>query len=135
MTYFIKLACTVVLVFTFSVQDVADPVQPPVQLTKINPGSGAAVTVTAVPGATLAEHVLPQLIPPTLLVIKPLPPEVLTERVGLVIPPPPPPPVVAVGAAANRSRQGQFTEKFPRKRGKSTSAAGRVKSESRLEIL
>lgn len=74
LVYLVKFACTDVLLFTATVHEAAVPLQPPVQLTKMNPGSGAAVTVTAVPGATLALQVLPQLMPPTLLVIKPLPP-------------------------------------------------------------
>jgi len=42
----------------------AAPEQAPLQLTKAYPAAGVAVSITIVPGATLAEQTLPQLIPP-----------------------------------------------------------------------
>ena len=59
-----KLACAVALLFTVTVQVAALPVHAPDQFTKVKPGSGVAVKVTAVPAATLAAQLLPQLIPP-----------------------------------------------------------------------
>ena len=49
------------------------PVQPPAQPTKVEPSAEAAVRVTAVPGAKLAPHVCPQLMPDGVLLTLPLP--------------------------------------------------------------
>ena len=57
----------VALAVTATVQVGWFELQAPVQLTNRKPGSGAAVNVTEVLLATVAEQVLPQLIPPTLL--------------------------------------------------------------------
>lgn len=49
------------------------PLQPPDQPENDEPAAGVAVSVTAVPVAKFAVHVLPQLIPDGLLLIVPLP--------------------------------------------------------------
>ena len=49
------------------------PVQAPDQPTNVEPALGAAVSVTVVPLAKLALHVVPQLMPEGLLVIVPAP--------------------------------------------------------------
>src|SRR5439155_14234150 len=55
---------------------------PPVQPVKVEPAAGAAVTVTVVPLAKLAEQVAPQVIPTGELVTVPLPvPPGVTVRV------------------------------------------------------
>jgi hypothetical protein len=48
-------------------------------LTNLNPASGAAVKTIGAPDGALAEQTSPQLMPPTSLVIKPLPPAALTD--------------------------------------------------------
>lgn len=69
------------------------PVHAPDQPANVLPAGGVAVSVTTVPAAKLAWHVLPQLIAPVELRTEP---ELLTEtfRVKPLVaaPPPPPPP-------------------------------------------
>jgi hypothetical protein len=68
-----KVAVTVVAAFTVTVQEVAVPLQPPLQPLKTDPAAGAAVKVTAVPFVYDPEHVVPQLMPAGLLVTVPVP--------------------------------------------------------------
>ena len=102
-----KFACTVVLAVTVTVHVGAVPVHPPDQLVNRKPGSAVAESVNDVPGATLAVQVLPQLMPAGALVIEPLPPAALTDRVGLVVVPPPPLPVDGGQLRPRRDRHGQ----------------------------
>jgi len=78
----LKVAVTVVAVESVTTQ-VPVPVQPPpLQPVKVEPAAGAAVSVTAVPLAKLAEHVAPQVMPAGELVTVPLPvPAGVTVRV------------------------------------------------------
>lgn len=65
-----------------SVQVLEVPLQAPLQPAKLLPPEAAAVSVTLVPEEILAEQVLPQEMPPTLLVTVPDPvPALVTERV------------------------------------------------------
>jgi hypothetical protein len=62
------------------------PEHAPLQPKKTEPDAGEAVKVTFVPCAKVAEHTLPQLMPPVSLVTVPLPPPVLlTVRVTGVL--------------------------------------------------
>jgi len=75
----VNKAVQVVLAFIVSVPLVQlDPLHP----AKVEPAAGVAVKVTDVPLLYVPEQVLPQLIPPGLLVTVPLPvPDFATERV------------------------------------------------------
>jgi len=79
----VKFACACTLPVTERPQIGAAPVHAPVQLTNLNPASAVAVNVITEPGSTLAEQVLPQSTTPVLLVISPLPPDILTDIVAL----------------------------------------------------
>src|SRR5439155_6064931 len=59
----VKVAVTVVAPESVTVQVPVPEQAPPVQPVKVEPTAGAAVSVTAVPLAKLAEQVTPQLIP------------------------------------------------------------------------
>ena len=77
-----KVAVTVVAALRVTVQVPVPEHPPPVQPLKVEPATGAAVSVTAVPLAKLAEHVAPQLMPAGELVTVPLPvPAGVTVRV------------------------------------------------------
>lgn len=97
--YLLKLALTDSAPFTVMMQIGAMLVQAPDHPAKVLPAGGVAVSVTTVPASTVAEHAVPQLMPPTLLVTTPGLP-VLTLScmpVVAVAPPPPPPPVPGIG--------------------------------------
>ena len=73
-----NVAPTEVAAFMVTLQ-VDVPLQAPVQPAKVEFGAGAAVSVTAVPGAKPAAQVVPQLMPAGLLVTVPVPvPEEVT---------------------------------------------------------
>src|SRR2546426_12563673 len=77
-----KVAVTVgaALIVTMQVPVPAQP--PPLQPVKVEPATGAAVSVTEVPLANAAEQVVPQETPAGALVMVPVPaPVVLTVRV------------------------------------------------------
>jgi hypothetical protein len=74
-----KLAPTVCAALSATTQEVAVPVQAPLQPVKVYPLSGAAVSVTCVPGSKLAVQVVPQLIPAGALLTVP-PPGLTTVR-------------------------------------------------------
>ena len=78
----LNVAVQVVLVFI-----VTEPLQPvPDQPAKVEPKAGVAVKVTAVPLLSVAEQVLPQLMPAGLLVTVPLPvPALATVRVKVEV--------------------------------------------------
>ena len=77
-----KVAVTVVAAESVTVQVPVPEHPPPVQPLKVEPATGAAVSVTAVPLAKLAEHVAPQVMPAGELVTVPLPvPAGVTVRV------------------------------------------------------
>src|SRR5215468_12118711 len=59
--YYWKFAWAVVSLLITTVQVGVDLTQPLVQLTKVAPGAGVAVSVTVVPGMNLAEQLAPQL--------------------------------------------------------------------------
>jgi hypothetical protein len=93
----VKVAVTALAAFMVTEQP-AVPEQAPLQPAKVEPGAGAAVRVTEVPLAKLAEQVAPQLMPAGRLVTDPLPvPALVTERAKVV---PEVVPNVAVTAAA-----------------------------------
>jgi hypothetical protein len=74
----VNVAPTEVAAFMVTLQ-VDVPLQAPVQPAKVELGAGAAVSVTAVPGAKPAAQVAPQLMPAGLLVTVPVPvPEAVT---------------------------------------------------------
>jgi hypothetical protein len=58
-----KFAWTCALLFIKTLQVMEVPVQAPVQLTKVKPGVGVAVSVTVVPWLTVAEQLRPQSMP------------------------------------------------------------------------
>ena len=68
-----KVAVTVVAAFSVTVQVPVPEQPPPLQPEKVEPATGAAVKVTAVPLANAAEHVAPQEMPTGLLVTVPEP--------------------------------------------------------------
>lgn len=69
-----KTAVTLCAEFIVTVQVGLLPAQgPAVQPENIHPAAGLAVSVTLVPAVTVAVHVVPQLMPPTLLVTVPVP--------------------------------------------------------------
>jgi hypothetical protein len=68
----VNVAVTEVLAVRFTVQ-AAMPLQAPDQPAKVEPELGAAVSVTDVPLAKPALHVVPQLIPEGSLVMVPVP--------------------------------------------------------------
>jgi hypothetical protein len=68
-----KVAVTVGSPLMVSVQVALVPEQAPPQPVKLEPASGAAVSVTLVPSLKDAEQVAPQVIPPGLLVTVPVP--------------------------------------------------------------
>jgi hypothetical protein len=68
----LKVTVTVDAVFTVTTHAPV-PVQAPLQFPNVEPASGVAVSVTAVPGVTDCEHVAPQLMPAGLLVTVPEP--------------------------------------------------------------
>ena len=91
--YLLKLALADKLALTVTAQIGAVPVQAPDHEPNVLPAGGVAVSVTAVPGATVAEQAVPQLIPPTSLVTTPgLLVLTLSWKLAVVVPPPPPPP-------------------------------------------
>src|SRR5262245_22285697 len=61
------------LLETVIVHEVVPEHPVPVQPSNVEPASGVAVSVTTVPVSYVAEHVLPQLIPPTFEATVPLP--------------------------------------------------------------
>jgi len=67
-----KVTVTVDAAFTITTHAPV-PVQAPLQLVKFEPAAGVAVSVTAVPGVTDCEQVVPQLMPAGLLVTVPVP--------------------------------------------------------------
>jgi hypothetical protein len=69
---FVKVAATLCAEFIVTVQ-LPVPVQAPLQPAKVEVASAAAVNVTDDTGEYVAEHVEPQLMPPTLLVTVPEP--------------------------------------------------------------
>src|SRR5439155_14989 len=69
----VKVAVTVVAAEIVTVQAPVPEQPPPLQPVKVEPAAGAAVSVTAVPLAKLAEQVAPQVIPAGLLVTVPVP--------------------------------------------------------------
>lgn len=90
--YLLKLAFTDKLALTVTVQVLTVPLHAPDQLANVLPAGGVAVSVTAVPVATVAEHVVPQLMPPTSLVTTPGLLVLTLNWKPDVVPPPPPPP-------------------------------------------
>src|SRR5437016_1732301 len=80
----VKVAVTVVAAESVTVQAPVPEQPPPLQPVKVEPATGVAVNVTAVPLAKLAEQVAPQLIPTGALVTVPLPvPALLTLSVNV----------------------------------------------------
>jgi hypothetical protein len=74
----VNIAPTELAAFMVTLQ-VDVPLQAPVQPANVELGAGAAVSVTAVPGAKPAMQVVPQLMPAGLLVTLPVPvPELVT---------------------------------------------------------
>ena len=69
----VKVAVTVLSAVMVTVQVAPLEVSQPLQLPNVDPLSGAAVSVTAVPEAIDAEQVAPQLTPPPLTVPDPVP--------------------------------------------------------------
>src|SRR6202789_2434378 len=69
----LKVAVTVVAAFKEMVQVAPVPLQPPDHSANLEPELAAAVSLTDVPGANFAAHVLPQLTPEGLLVTVPAP--------------------------------------------------------------
>ena len=69
----LKLACTLVSSASVSVQVGVVPVQPPLHPRKLLPACGVAVSVTLVPGASFAEQLPGQAMPPWLPVTEPEP--------------------------------------------------------------
>jgi hypothetical protein len=98
----LKLACTLVSSASVSVQVGVVPVQPPLHPRKLLPACGVAVSVTLVPGASFAEQLPGQAMPPWLPVTEPEP-VVLVARVKMLpprpAPPPPPPPATGTNVA------------------------------------
>ena len=79
-----KVAVTVVAAESVTTQVPVPEHPPPLQPVKVEPPTGVAVNVTAVPLAKLAEQVAPQLIPTGALVTVPLPvPALLTVSVNV----------------------------------------------------
>ena len=68
-----KVAETVVVALSVTVQVPVPEQPPPFQPVKVEPAAGAAVKVTAVPLANAAEHVAPQAMPAGALVTVPVP--------------------------------------------------------------
>ena len=64
---------TVVFAPSVTVQVLVPEQPPPLQLVKVEPAVGVAVSATAVPLANEAEHVMPQAIPAGALVTLPAP--------------------------------------------------------------
>src|SRR5260370_20846514 len=112
----VKGAVTVVAALRVTVQAPVPEQPPPLQPLKVEPVAGVAVSVTAVPLAKAAEHVVPQGIAAGLLVTVPAPApagETVSGNVGAKVagtvvaaeivtvheprpePPPPPPPLKA----------------------------------------
>src|SRR5205823_3595817 len=69
----VKVAVTVVAADSVTTHAPAPEQPPPLQPLKVEPAAGAAVSVTAVPLAKLAEQVAPQVMPAGLLVTVPAP--------------------------------------------------------------
>src|SRR5689334_18787849 len=81
-----KVAVTLRAALMVTVQVVAVPVQEPLEPVKLEVGDGAAVRVTLVPVAKLAEQVVPQLTPAGALVTVPVPvPARVTVRVRTAV--------------------------------------------------
>jgi hypothetical protein len=81
----VKVAVTVVAALRVTVQAAVPEQPPPLQPLKVEPVAGVAVSVTAVPLAKPAEHVVPQVIPAGLLVTVPAPApagETVSVKVG-----------------------------------------------------
>ena len=95
--YLLKLALAAMLAFTVTMQTGALLVQAPDQTANVLPAVGVAVSVTTVPTATVAEHAVPQLIPPTLLVTTPGLLVLTFSCTSAVVTPPPPPPPPGMG--------------------------------------
>src|SRR5258708_15169913 len=86
------------------------PEQAPLHPVKTEPAAGIAVSVTVVPLAIPAEHVAPQLIPPTLLVTVPVPlPCLVTTNCGLT----PVPDKLTVWAGATESLKVSVPARAP----------------------
>ena len=78
------MAVTVVAALSVTVQVPVPEQPPPLQPVKVEPAAGAAVKVTAVPLANVAEHVAPQEMPAGLLVTVSDPvPDLLTVSVNV----------------------------------------------------
>ncbi|PYX86284.1 MAG: hypothetical protein DMG68_15890 [Acidobacteria bacterium] len=69
-----RVAVTDTVEFTATVQVSVVPEQAPLHPAKPTPGPGATVSVTDVPLGKVALHVVPQLIPPGVLLTVPFPP-------------------------------------------------------------
>jgi len=79
-TFGVKVAVTALAALIERVHVLAEPLQAPPQPVKVFPDAAVAVRVTLTPDDKLAEQVLPQEIPPTLLVTVPVPvPLLVTE--------------------------------------------------------
>jgi hypothetical protein len=68
----VNVAPTVAAAFMVTLQ-VDVPLQAPVQPAKVELAAGVGVSVTAVPAAKLAAHVVPQLMPAGVLAMLPVP--------------------------------------------------------------
>lgn len=78
----LKVAVTALAALIDRVQVLDEPLHAPPQPVKVLPDAAVAVRVTLAPDDKLAEQVLPQEIPPTLLVTVPVPvPLLVTESV------------------------------------------------------
>jgi hypothetical protein len=108
----VKVAAIEVLPLTVMVQ-LLFPVQPLLQLEKTEPWAAAGIRVTVVPPAKEAAQTLPQLMPPGLLEIEPLPVLVIcswycgTLVSLLALAPPQPLRTTATGAIVTRTRKNR----------------------------
>src|SRR6266704_739182 len=84
----VKVAVTVVAAETVTTHDPVPEQLPPLQLLKIEPAAGVAVSVTAVPPAKFAAQVAPQVMPAGALVTVPVPVppfETVSAKVGVKV--------------------------------------------------